>query len=102
MVKNTEGWYEIAEREIARPIACEILNTCVCTRGERLVAVAINLDHDPDSVATMLAEMAWGECAKHLKWHQGSKNMTLYYKICAEAESLLQRGWFPGEPVELY
>jgi len=95
-------WILIAEREIARPIACEILNTCASTRSDRLIAVADELGHDANSAAAVLAEMAWGEAALHRGWVQGSKNMKLYYEICAEAESLLRCGWFPGEPVFLY
>lgn len=96
-------WLLIAEREIARPIACEILQTCASTRDVLMLGIADLLGHQTDGVAGELALAAWEHCADKLGWVKGGPfNADLYYDICAEAESLLQCGWFPGEPDELY
>ena len=95
-------WIEIAEREIARPIACEILSTCASTQQEGLLGVADLLGHETEGVAAELAVAAWDACAPSCGWVPGSIDANLYYIICAEAESLLRSGWFPGEPAEWY
>lgn len=95
-------WQAIAEQEIARPIACEILNTCTFTRNDGLLGTAGALGHETDGLAALLALAAWEVCATQLGWFEGSSDDDLYYRICAEAESLLQCGWFPGEPVDAY
>lgn len=96
-------WLQIAEREIARPIACEILQTCASTRDVLMLGIADLLGHKTDGVAGELALAAWEHCAEKLGWVKGGPfNADLYYEICAEAESLLQCGWFPGEPDALY
>ncbi len=95
-------WQAIAEQEIARPVACEILHTCACTRDSGFLGVAGELGHETDGLAALLASAAWELCANELGWEPGSADDDLYYRICAEAESLLQCGWFPGEPSDLY
>lgn len=90
-INNSDEWFRVAEREIARPLACEILGTCACTQGDGLLGIAAQLGHEETSVAAELALAAWEICAVRLNQTSYSD----YYEICAEAESLLQCGWFP-------
>lgn len=95
-------WFVVAEREVARPVACEILSATACQRDALMLGVADDLGHNTEGVAAELALAAWGHCAEKLGWVFGKFNADLYYLICLEAESLLQCGWSPGEPSELY
>lgn len=102
-------WYKVWENkvdvEIARPIACEILGTCASTRSEGLLGVAGALGHESFGLAAELALAAWTECAPKYGWvptrdlrdMQRQDLWDKYFLVCAEAESLLRGGWFPGD-----
>lgn len=89
---NSHDWIKAAEREIARPIACEILGTCASTQFEGFLAVAIALGHEAEGIACEMAQAAWDFCATERGYVMGAGNWSLYYEVCAEAESLLQSG----------
>lgn len=94
-------WQQIAKRELARPVACEILSACACTRDAGLLSVAEELGHEFVGSAGSMALAAWAHCATRMSFQSDKLDWPRYYEICAEAEALLQCGWNPGDPTEL-
>ena len=92
-------WNKIAEREIARPVACEILSGCACTPGYGIYGAAEMFGVPPDDPAVSLAMDAWVFVAEKLGW-RNHRSTELYAIICGNAETLLQRGWSRHVPEE--
>lgn len=103
-------WQDVARRELARPLACEILATCASTRGQPIFGITDEVG-DPDTIeeedlalASELALEAWkAVAAKRRYTHHPAfvaYSWDTYYEICAEAEAILQCGWCPGWKLE--
>ena len=103
-------WKDVARREPARPLACEILATCASSQLGPIFKVTDEVG-DPDTIeeadlalASELALEAWKVVAAKRRYNHhpsfDAYSWDTYYEICAEAEAILQCGWCPGWKIE--
>lgn len=98
------NWEQVAELELAREEAREILSACACSETrDGLLGDAMGLGIDPDDTSAQLALVAWKTIAagRNFSADPRGRDWTVYEEVAAEAESLLASGWLPGMKVKL-